>query len=539
MNKQSSFYILESNKVCRDVYRINPSDMPFPKLSLTRVELANRQKKYNEVLTVTKYFIRKLLHYMKDTPTLIVISDEKGYIIDMYGDNKIQKIVNEINITTGVLFSEKDMGTNSLTLALKHDQPFQLIGDDHYHNCLQSIACMTAPFHFFDSSELSGTISIMTTVEHAGAFYLGLLASVVDSIERELKVRVQHRRLNILNQVMVNSTKNGIIMTDTSGLITEFNPSSESITGVIKENAIGQPVEVLKEISPYIRHVLTKNTIFENVEVTFKLNNVKRTCLFDGQPIHDDNSQLIGAYGKFRDITDRIELEKQLIDTEKLSVIGKLGAGLAHEIKNPLTSITGFIKLLKGNESKEIKERYINIVTKELERINQLVSQFVMMAKPSMQEKRECNILELMNEMICLMTNQGILHNVRIELSDVKENNWTVLINEAQIKQVIMNILQNAIEAMAQGGHIYVKLTKFNRSSKQYIQINIIDEGEGMTEDQVSKIFNPFYSSKEKGLGLGLSICKRIIESHHKGTIEVDSILGSGTTFRINLPTSY
>jgi PAS domain S-box-containing protein len=251
--------------------------------------------------------MKKLLHFMEGTPTLVVVSDHQGYILEMYGDQTIQNMINSLGIDEGVLFEEKGVGTNSISMALKYHKPIQIIGKDHYHYCLHSAACMTAPFCIEDFENPSGTITIMTTIDYASSFHLGLLSSAVDTIERELMIRKQNTRLNTLHQVMVDSTKSGIIITDTKGIITEFNPAGEYITGYHKDNTIGHHVELFEPISFYFDQVLRQGSSkFENLEVIFysRDKGIKRTCLFDALPIYDENSQLMGAFGQFRDITE-------------------------------------------------------------------------------------------------------------------------------------------------------------------------------------------------------------------------------------------
>ncbi|QNF29943.1 ATP-binding protein [Metabacillus elymi] len=535
MNKVP-FYILESKQYCSSK-GMNTNDIPFPKLCLMKDVHIQRVSEYQEFLTVSRHFIKKLLFFMKNTPTLVVISDDKGYVLEMYGDQTIQSMVHSLGIQEGVLFDESGVGTNSISLALKHKEPIQLIGTDHYHDCLHSTTCMTVPFYFEDLERRSGTVSIMSTIDYASSFHLGLLSSAVDSIERELKIRKQNRRLNILHQVMVDSTQNGIVIIDTKGIITEFNQAGEYITGFDKDMVIGSHIDILKPISSYVNKILKNGSKYKNLEVTFYslIEGKEKTSLFDALPIYDENNSLLGAFVQFRDISDRIELEKQVIATEKLSLIGKLGAGLAHEIRNPLTSVIGFIQLLKKEVGKKHTEKHFKIILDELERIKRLVNQLMMMAKPSTNERTECNIVELTKETIYLMNSQATQHNVTVDFQTGLKENLHILIDESQIKQVLINIIKNAIEAIDNGGNINVSLAQVSHLNDYYIEIEVKDDGNGLTEEQLKKLFTPFYSSKEKGLGLGLSICKQIIESH-KGKMEVSSFINEGTTFKIKLP---
>ncbi|MFD2510019.1 ATP-binding protein [Halalkalibacter alkalisediminis] len=532
--KQIPFYIEESHHTCEYVHGLDRNDIPFPKSNLIKSVLSQKQTEYQEFLTVSRHFVKKLLQFMEGTPTLVLISDDEGYLLEMYGDQTIENQVHTLGIHEGSLFVEKDVGTNSLSLALKLDKPVQLIGTDHYHYCLQSVACFTAPFSYHAPKKTRGTLSIMTTIDYASSFHLGLLSSAVDTIERELKIREQNKRLNILHQVTVDSTRSAIVMTDTNGLITEFNSVGEKMTGRTKADAIKQPIDVLAPISFYMKQVLQSGQKFENLEVTFPSldDGEKKTCLFDALPIFDESQQLIGAFGQFKDISVRIELQKQVIAAEKLSVLGKLGAGFAHEIRNPLTSVIGFMNLLEKNEEKTLPQKHLNIISSELKRMKSLVDQFVLMAKPSTKEKKVCNITDLIKEMTYLLESQASKANVNIEL--VSARDVTLPIDESQIKQVMMNLIQNAIEAIAEDGNIKITLSETTIESMEYVQINVEDDGEGMSDSQVVNAFNPFYTTKENGLGLGLSICKQIIEGH-KGKLEVTSTKNQGTTFAISL----
>ena len=534
MNHQKT-YILESKQRCKDLYHQDPSDIPFPKVSLVKKEIELRQEKYKELLSVSREFIKKLLTFMEGTPTLVLVSDDKGYILDLYGDKMIENVIQSFGIHVGTLFTEKDVGTNAISLALTLKEPIKLIGDDHYHYCLHSSACITAPFTYDNPEPICGTISIMTSVDYAGPFHLGLISSAVDSIERELKIRVQNRRLNLLHQVMVDSTQSGIIITDAEGIITEFNPAGEEITGLSKKHLVGTHVESVKPVSKYLSLVLSSGVKYENLEIVIDRNNERRTCLFDALPLYNERNHITGAFGKFKDITERIKLEKQMIAAEKLSVVGKLGAGFAHEIKNPLTSIIGFMTLLKDDIETEKSRKHFMIISNELDRIKNLVTQFVMMAKPAEQVKTKSNIKALISDIVTLMNNQASLQNVSINFSSNEVENWEVMIDDSQIKQVLINLIQNAIEAIIDEGTITISLSHVNVYDSSYIQIQIVDSGDGMTKEEQKSIFTPFHSSKEQGLGLGLSICKDIIESH-KGILTVSSVKHEGTTFKILLP---
>lgn len=255
--------------------------------------------------------------------------------------------------------------------------------------------------------------------------------------------------------------------------------------------------------------------------------NDERKCLLDILPLYDHNQQLSGAFAQFRDMTSYYQLQEQVIQSEKLSAIGKLGAGFAHEIRNPLTSIIGFTQLLDVDEK---QANYISIIRAELDRMKNLVNQFVMMGKPTVSERTLKQLNPLVFETVELMKSNAHLHNVELEF-DANTENITVCMDSSQIKQVLINFIKNAIEAMPEGGEISVHLTK----NEENAVISIEDDGKGMSEEEVKQLGTPFFSTKRSGLGIGLSICFDIMEAHN-GEIAIDSEIGKGTKARLILP---
>ncbi|WP_100407953.1 ATP-binding protein [Bacillus solitudinis] len=536
MQIQLASLIEESHNRCKYLYGLKTTDSPGPKSYLEPQCLEKKLIDYQELLTVTRHFIQKTLQFMEGTPMLIAITDEEGYILSLFGDQAIKAMIESLGITIGGQFKEEETGTNSISMALKLKKPVMLIGKDHYQESLHQAACYSAPF-FYETNQLTGTITIMTSIQTANNFHLGLLSSAVDSIERELTIRKQNKRLNILTQSMINSTHNGILIVDSDGIINDFNPFLERMTGISREEAVGESIDRIQSVREFIRKSLYEKRKIENLEVSFFNESQKsdRTCLIDVFPIEDDEKKLIGVLGQFRDITERIALEKQVIANEKLSAIGKLGAGLAHEIRNPLTSVIGFIQLLKQNNTDEKSGRFFNIISQELERIKSLVTQFVLMAKPNQPLQAKNNIVETIKETVELLKGHANLQNVNIHVDLQKIEKESLLFDKSQIKQVLINLIQNSIESMGNGGNVYITVKEESIEMRAGIQIEIKDEGEGMSEQQVNEMFTPFYTSKESGLGLGLSICKRIMDAH-KGEISAFSKKFEGTTFYLFLP---
>ncbi|MFZ3589503.1 PAS domain-containing protein [Bacillus sp. DJP31] len=256
----------------------------------------------------------------------------------------------------------------------------------------------------------------------------------------------------------------------------------------------------------------------------------------DGRLIHSEIVAIPVTYQQrkavqviIRDISDRKDAEKLMLESEKLSIAGQLAAGIAHEIRNPLTSIKGFVQLMRSGMGE--KAQYYEIITSELDRIEIILSELLMLAKPQDSSFKETNIIHLLTDIICLLETQAILHNIRITLTN-RLTIQNIVCDENQLKQVFINLVKNSIEAMPKGGMITISVEDLNKST---IKLSFIDQGCGVPVDLVDKIGHPFVTTKENGTGLGLMVSYRIIENH-KGTVNIDSIEGEGTTFTLTLP---
>lgn len=231
-----------------------------------------------------------------------------------------------------------------------------------------------------------------------------------------------------------------------------------------------------------------------------------------------------------RDISERKKNEELLINSEKLYVAGQLAAGIAHEIRNPLTSLKGFLQLIASGR-REVS--YYGIMNSELDRIEGIVSELLMLSKPQVYELSYYDVRNVMRDTVTLLETQAILHNIALETDLGKDTLWIYGV-ENQIKQVFINVIKNAIEAMTDGGAIRIKMGREDDS----VRIRISDEGPGIKEEQLAKMGQPFYTTKEKGTGLGLMVSYKIVDNH-QGKIDVYSQLGRGTTFEIRLPFRY
>lgn len=251
--------------------------------------------------------------------------------------------------------------------------------------------------------------------------------------------------------------------------------------------------------------------------------------------------------GNYMDITEYKQTEIELKNTinelrrtqnvlrerEKLAIIGQMAAGMAHEIKNPLTAIRGFAQLLKQkNFDNEILSHYVTTILEEADQANRVINDFLQLARPKPPVLTKQSINSLIKEVLDIVGPRAYLKNVEVDYEDTSDLPHCML-DRDQFKQVLLNMCQNAIEAMPGGGNMEIKTGILPEQNEIYLDIQ--DTGRGISQDKLKNIGVPFYTTKAEGTGLGLSISYAIVNAH-KGRIEVDSREGGGSRFRIYLP---
>jgi len=259
------------------------------------------------------------------------------------------------------------------------------------------------------------------------------------------------------------------------------------------------------------------------------------------------------SYKKLQDqTTELLEKEQQLIRADRLATVGELAAGLTHEIKNPLGSILGAAEIIKDDYSpNEQKYEFLEIMIKEVNRLNKAISNFLSFAKVKAPSLKPSNINEVLNSVKDLVEFRLQKGKIRIEM-ELDGNLKDMLIDAEQLKQAFLNIILNSIQSMRDGGMLRV-CTKIipplgfdeagvragnissSKSREKFVEIRIEDTGCGIPKENLSHIFSPFFTTREEGTGLGLAITKRIIEDHG-GSISVESRVEEGSTFRVRLP---
>jgi PAS domain S-box-containing protein len=369
--------------------------------------------------------------------------------------------------------------------------------------------------------------------------FLGLLL-----IESYVKLhRLNNRLSDMYRMVEASESKYRLIAENTSDLImvmdkehtlTYFSPSHEIVLGY--QSCELEDVKLCRFIHSndvgMFKSTLDKMFVNgESKSIEFRLIHKNGNCIeFEsrGVPVKGDKGEIEHIVIISRDISERKKAEEILLQSEKLSIVGELAAGVAHEIRNPLTTIKGFIQLFKReNGADEIND----LLLSELARIETITSEMLTLGKPQAVQLHRTNLRDLVENTLELLSPQANMENIQFNLC-VEDSSFFITGEKNQLKQVFLNILKNAIEAMPEGGNIHINLQKRDESE---CVLSVQDEGCGIPEELLPRLGEPFYSLKEKGTGLGLMICNKIIKQHH-GSITYQSKAQEGTLVEIKLP---
>lgn len=370
---------------------------------------------------------------------------------------------------------------------------------------------------------------------------LGQLSNGINAMVRNLghytsrlkQMYEENRAVKEHLESVINQTADAIHITDEEGNIIQVNRAFEQLYGWTGKEIVGSPLlnipdELMEEEREQRKKLHSGLTIPSNESYRYAKDGSRIEVSVSTAPIRDDEGDITGFISISRDITDRKRMEELLRRSEKLTTVGQLAAGVAHEIRNPLTTLRGFIQLQQ--QTQKINSRHIDLMLSELDRINLIVGEFLILAKPQATHFAPKDIRFILGDVISLLDNQA--HMLGIEFVLEAADPVVVHCGENQLKQVFINLLKNSMEAMSSGGKITAQITLTN---DKYAKIVITDEGEGVPEEMLSQLGEPFFTSKESGTGLGLMVSQRLIQAH-KGTFEIDSIYGEGTTVTIMMP---
>ncbi|MBM6616479.1 ATP-binding protein [Bacillus suaedaesalsae] len=366
-----------------------------------------------------------------------------------------------------------------------------------------------------------------------------------------MKIRNDHKRKQLLQyideskySILSNSTDVFLII-DAEGKIVNASEKCEVFLGYSRKlllhdmNLFNLFDKALNENQSFLKDRVCEQLNYFDSKIKLGNGKIADVHVISVPIFFKHNDECIGSYLIFKENenTNSLQLKdeqyKRMINTltrlsEKHAAAGQLAAGIAHEIRNPITAIKGFIQLL--NSENMGSKAYFEIINSEIKRIEIILKELMVLAKPTKQSFEKVNLKQLLDQVVILMEPQALLNNIQIEKGYSFNNLW-IMGDENQLKQVLINYIKNAIEAMPNGGNLKLDGAIINEHS---VQIAIIDHGDGIPKDILKRIGEPFFTTKEHGTGLGMLVSHQIIEEH-KGTITIKSS-DNGTSIYVQMP---
>jgi PAS domain S-box-containing protein len=343
------------------------------------------------------------------------------------------------------------------------------------------------------------------------------------------------------------SLTSGIVTVDLDGRVVTLNPAAELMTGFFVGEVRGRYCTEVFAHTPDLAELLMEtlaNRVFvAGVRVTLRRRNGRVVPVeLSAAPLRGGEGKELGVIGVFRDLTKVQQLEDRLRRSDRLAAIGELAAGLAHEIKNPLTSLLTFSRHLSRRfDDPEFRQKFLSVVPRELERINNIVERLLELARPAPLTFKPLRLPALLERVLELYGDRLEAQSVRVT-RDWRRDVPAVWADQEALYRALVNLVTNALDAMPRGGSLALRvgwsegeLLGGPRAGGRRVAIEVEDSGMGIAAADLDRVFNPFFSTKEGGTGLGLALTQKIVEDHG-GSIDVRSVPGAGALFRIVLP---
>lgn len=398
---------------------------------------------------------------------------------------------------------------------------------------------------FFSPGASEASLKYLTfrvTTHALGFFAVAFLGAYLSDRVRAVQAQLQEKisslhQLKRLHEHVASSIRSGLITTDLKGRIALFNETAEELTEREGEAMIGQPIQPI--IGTGVWDAISNTDLFKHegplrVEEWYVLPSGSRRCLgFGISPLLDPSSQLLGYIISFQDLTALRRLQQEVRAKDQMAAIGRMAAGIAHEIRNPLTSMRGSVEIMLARpELSPTEKRLLDIIMRESNRLNKFVEEFLQFARPTRHEHKEIDLASLLKDSVTLLKNSAEVREKHAVILNLDERAIPIFGNEDQLRQVFWNLAQNGLRAMPAGGTLTIGASGTGDHGAQVV---FQDTGIGMNAEERELLFQPFNSGFRGGIGLGLSISFQIIEDHY-GKIAFESEKGKGTRVTVSIP---
>lgn len=386
--------------------------------------------------------------------------------------------------------------------------------------------------------------TFLETYMHVSVFFLvgavgGYLAERINRKGRQLDTaEAEIQRLRISTDTVLRNMSSGVLVIDSIGKILTINPTAEDILGIRSDDAQDRDVEevfgeTMPELSDELVGALTSEQNRIRHELTVRRNGGSELPLgISISMLREDDGEKNGIITVFQDLTEVRNMQERVRKADRLAAIGELSAGIAHELRNPLASISGSIEMLAQElDLNGENRRLMELIIKESDRLDRIITDFLEFARLRTPAKEDVSVEEVIEEMVVLLKNNaGIKTSIMTYIEH--DTRYSLSADEEQIKQVLLNLAINACDAMKQAGAMTITSKTRHDGS---LAITFGDEGEGISQEAMDRLFEPFFTTKEGGTGLGLAIANKIVEAHG-GSIEVGNRDGGGAEVEIIFP---
>jgi len=397
---------------------------------------------------------------------------------------------------------------------------------------------------FFDAPQETTALELVTMFLNAAtllvvAIIAGGLGERYRATRQELETRQKDLRdLQAFKDLIFQSAGTGLIALDRDHRITAFNRAAEEITGVPVARAIGQSWPTL--MGPTVPLASIEATIDGNPRTPMRHETALRRPDGSTVPVRMTFSALrsgegerLGLITACEDLSAIRAMESRMRQADRLATVGRMAANIAHEIRNPLASLTGAIEVLTSpHTAEDARERLSQIVARESERLNHIIKNFLEYARPAPLSIATFDVAAAAEEVLLLLEHRASPGSLKVMREFAPSVLWPV--DAQQFRQILWNLCLNAVEAMPEGGELRVAVAIFGDT----LEVTVGDTGEGIAAGDISHVFEPFFSTKSEGTGLGLALVHRIVQEHG-GDIDVRSSPGLGTTFTLTLPSRH
>jgi PAS domain S-box-containing protein len=480
-----------------------------------------------------------------------------GIDIDL---NTLQKTIDEINplkmgrasllSNGGKYVADSDhskIGTiiddNDAQEAIKTGKRFQTTKNGEYNIYIPiTIGRTTTPWSMLVSvplNEISGEATkISKYILAIGLVAIGIICLILFVVEsritnqhllKEVKERQEFQEDILRLASIVESSDEGIIGLTPEGIIMDWNRGAEKIYEYSKAEIIGKsvmqliPQDKMEEINDILLKISQGVSVTDCETLRLKKDGQTINVYLTVSPLKNHLGEIVGASTIVRDVTSQKTLEKEMTKMEQMNLIGKMAASIGHEVRNPMTTVRGFLQLFERNPKSEKYSSYIPLMISELDRANLIISEFLSISRTKATEFSWENLNDILNSILPLIQLDAIHEDkwVILKLEDIPD----LLLDDKEIRQLILNLSRNGLEAMQSGGCLTIKTV----SDQGEVTLSVQDEGTGISPEIIDRLGTPFLTTKETGTGLGLAVCYGIA-ARHNAVIDVEST-SKGTTF--------